>query len=328
MYNISAAPHIRDDVTTASIMGDVCLALMPSVFFGIVHFGVRAMFIIIISLATCVLSEYVYELLMKKKNTTNDLSAVVTGLLLALNLPPGVPCFIPFLGGIFAIIVVKQLFGGLGKNFMNPALAARCFLLISFAGIMTDFKTGEMMWDGSFLKGADAVSGATPLACLKAGESLHIPSMFLGIIPGCIGETCLPAILCGAIFLKMRNVISFKIPVSYIVSFSVIVYAYGIFCGKGSGLSFVTAHLLGGGLMFGAFFMATDYVTSPVTDSGRLIFGVLLGILTAVFRLRGSQAEGVSYAILCGNMVVPLIEKITMPVPFGREKRKYGKTQN
>ena len=188
--------------------------------------------------------------------------------------------------------------------------------------------TGEMMWDGSFLKGADAVSGATPLACLKAGENLHIPSMFLGIIPGCIGETCLPAILCGAVFLKMRNVISFKIPVSYIVSFSVIVYAYGIFCGKGSGLSFVTAHLLGGGLMFGAFFMATDYVTSPVTDSGRLIFGVLLGIFTAVFRLRGSQAEGVSYAILCGNMVVPLIEKITMPVPFGREKRKYGKTQN
>jgi electron transport complex protein RnfD len=239
---------------------------------------------------------------MGKPITVSDGSALVTGMILGLNMPPAIPLWIPFLGGVFAIIVVKQLYGGLGQNFMNPALAARCFLLISFAGKMTDFTY------------RDAVSGATPLAALKAGEAVDITSMFIGKISGTIGEVSVIALLLGAAYLLFRKVISIKIPAAYLITFAAFVFIFGQ-----HDLMFVLTHLCGGGLIFGAFFMATDYVTSPITPKGQILFGVLLGVLTGLFRLFGGSAEGVSYAIIIGNILVPLIEKISIPVAFGKE---------
>lgn len=311
MLNVSSAPHVRSEETTKSIMTDVSIALIPATVFGIYNFGYRALLIILTSIATCVATEYIYQKRMKYPVTAYDMSAFLTGLLLALNLPPTVPLWIPIIGGVFAIIIVKQLFGGLGCNFMNPALGARCFLLISFAGIMTNYSMTKF----------DEVSGATPLAVLKAGGEVNVFDMFVGVIPGCIGETSVIAILGGAVYLLLRRIISIRIPLSYIATFSVIVMIYAMMNGRGFDVNFLLAHLCGGGLMIGAFFMATDYVTSPITPRGKIVFGVLLGILTAVFRLYGGSAEGVSYAIICGNLLVPIIEKVTMPVPFGREKK-------
>jgi electron transport complex protein RnfD/electron transport complex protein RnfC len=244
---------------------------------------------------------------MKKPNTITDLSAAVTGLLLALNLPPKAPLWIGIIGGLFAIIVVKMLFGGLGQNFMNPALGARCFLLISFTSIMTNFD-------------CDAYSGATPLATIKAGESVtSVLDMVIGKTAGTIGETSVIAIVIGAIFLILMGVIDLRVPGSYIVSFTIFII---LFSGHGLDASYITAQLSGGGLMLGAFFMATDYVTRPVTSKGQYVFGIFLGIMTGIFRLFGPSAEGVSYAIILGNLLVPLIEKFTMPTPFGYQKKK------
>jgi RnfABCDGE-type electron transport complex D subunit len=244
------------------------------------------------------------------KNTVKDLSAVLTGLLLALNLPPEVPFWIPIIGGFFAIIVVKQLFGGLGQNFMNPALGARCFLLISFTGRMTSFTY-------------DAVTTATPLANLKAGESVDVLSMFLGKTAGTIGETCSLALIFGGIFLIVRGIVNYRIPVFYIGSFAVFIMVYAVATGKGLDFTYLAAHLFGGGLMLGAFFMATDYVTSPITPMGKVIFGILLGFLTFLFRIYGGSAEGVSYAIIIGNLLVPLIERVTVPKSFGKGAVKH-----
>ena len=284
----------------------VLLALLPASIFGVWHFGWNALLLIIVSVGTCVLTEYVYEKLMHKKITVSDCSAAVTGLLLALNLPSSAPWWLAVLGGIFAILIVKQLFGGLGQNFMNPALAARCFLLISFAGRMTNFAY-------------DGFSGATPLAAIKAGEPVYVLDMFLGNTAGTIGETSVIAILIGAAILLWFQVIDLRIPGTYLLSFAVFVLIFG---GHGFDLSYVAAELCGGGLMLGAFFMATDYVTSPITKTGQLVYGCILGILTGIFRLFGNSAEGVSYAIIFGNLLVPLIERITMPRPFGREEKK------
>lgn len=328
--NVSSAPHVRSELTTRSIMGDVCIALIPASLFGIYNFGYRALLIILTSIVACVLTEYIYQKCMKLPVTTSDMSAVLTGLLLALNLPVTVPLWMPVIGGVFAIIIVKQLFGGLGRNFMNPALAARCFLLISFAGPMTNFaveKVENLALSGYWRYGmvaVDGVSGATPLAMLKSGENVNLLKMFLGVTGGTIGETSVIAILGGALYLLARKVISIRIPLTYIATFSVIVLIYGMAEGKGFDINYLAAHLCGGGLMLGAFFMATDYVTSPITPNGKIVFGILLGILTAVFRLYGGSAEGVSYAIICGNMLVPLIEKFTMPVPFGRGRVHNG----
>jgi len=283
-------------------MLDVAIAMIPASAYGVYQFGVKAALILLISVLSCVLSEYVFESLMGKPITVSDGSALVTGMILGLNMPPAIPLWIPFLGGVFAIIVVKQLYGGLGQNFMNPALAARCFLLISFAGKMTDFTY------------RDAVSGATPLAALKAGEAVDITSMFIGKISGTIGEVSVIALLLGAAYLLFRKVISIKIPAAYLITFAAFVFIFGQ-----HDLMFVLTHLCGGGLIFGAFFMATDYVTSPITPKGQILFGVLLGMLTGLFRLFGGSAEGVSYAIIIGNILVPLIEKISIPVAFGKE---------
>lgn len=304
LYNVSSSSHIRSKDTSSRIMLYVVIALLPAAAFGVWNFGLRALLLILVCIAACVASEWVFEKLIHKKSTINDFSAVVTGLLLALNLPYTLPIWQAVLGGVFAIVIVKMLFGGLGQNFMNPALGARCFLLISFAGTMTSFTY-------------DGVTGATPLALLKSGESVDTMKMLLGTTGGTIGETCVIAILIGAIFLILMGVIDLTIPASYIISFGIFVLLFG---GRGFDLTYLTAHLCGGGLMLGAFFMATDYVTSPITPMGKVVFGIVLGILTGLFRLFGANAEGVSFAIILGNLLVPIIEKFTIPRAFGQKK--------
>lgn len=315
LLHISSSPHVRSKVSTSGIMGTVLLALLPAALFGIYNFGPHALLLILISMATCVATEAVYEHFMHKKLTIKDYSAAVTGLLLALNLPPSAPWWIPVIGGIFAILVVKQLFGGLGQNFMNPALAARCFLLISFTGRMTNFAVPESAWGNV----VDTVSGATPLAALKAGESVDIMSLFLGNVQGTIGETSALAILVGAAILLGTKVIDCRIPLTYIGTFAVFVLLFG---GHGFDINYLAAHLFGGGLMLGAWFMATDYVTTPITKKGQLVYGVCLGVFTGLFRIFGGSAEGVSYAIIFCNLLVPLIERVTMPVAFGKGGKK------
>lgn len=285
----------------------VVIALLPATFFGIYNFRhENAWLLVVVTTGTAVLTEYVYEKLMHKPITIKDFSAAVTGLLLALNLPPTLPLWMGALGAVFGILVVKQLFGGLGQNFMNPALAARCFLLISFTGRMTYFVQ-------------DGVTGPTPLADLKAGEAVDTMSMLMGNIRGTIGETSVIAIMIGAMLLILLGIIDLRIPGTYILTFVVFI---GIFGGHGFDPQYITAHLCGGGLMLGAWFMATDYVTSPITPRGQILFGVCLGILTGLFRLFGGSAEGVSYAIIICNLLVPLIEKVTLPKPFGKGGEK------
>lgn len=309
MLNVSSSPHVRDNSSTRRIMLDVCIALLPACIFGIVNFGMRALAVLVVSVITCVVSEYLFEHFMHRPITVGDLSAVVTGLLLGMNMPHTIPLWIVMLGSVFAIIVVKQLFGGLGQNFMNPALAARCFLLISFAGRMTSFTY-------------DGVTGATPLALLKSGESVNVLSMFLGTTAGVIGETSTVAILVGALYLIIRKVITPLIPMVYLAVFSVFILLFG---GHGFDMTYLAAELCGGGLMLGAFFMATDYVTSPVNTVGRIVYGIILGILTGLFRIFGNSAEGVSYAIIFSNILVPLIEKLTVPRAFGVVREKKSK---
>ena len=302
LLKVSSNPHIRSKVSTNKIMLAVILALLPTTVFGIWNFGMNALLLVLVTIASTVLTEAVFEMIMKKPLTIHDFSAVVTGLLLALNLPPNAPLWVGVIGGVFAILVVKMLFGGLGQNFMNPALAARCFLLISFPVIMTDFT-------------CDAYTGATPLAALKAGESVNVVDMVIGKTAGTIGETSMIAIVFGACILILMGIIDLRIPGSYIVTFVIFIILFG---GRGFDPYYISAHLAGGGLMLGAFFMATDYVTRPVTKFGQILFGILLGLLTGIFRVFGAGAEGVSYAIIIGNLLVPLIEKITYPKAFGK----------
>lgn len=318
MLHVSSSPHIRSKVTTQSLMFMVVIALLPASCFGIYNFGLHALLIIAVTIASCLVTEFVYEYFMHKTITISDGSAVVTGLLLALNMPPSIPWWIPVLGGVFAILIVKQLFGGIGQNIMNPALGARCFLLISFTGHMTNFAVPA----GAFGHVVDTVSGATPLAAVKAGETVNLTSMFFGNTAGTIGETSVVAILAGAILLVGFEVIDLRVPLTYIGSFAILVVIYGLAAGKGFDMNFLAAQLCGGGLMLGAFFMATDYVTTPITKTGQLAYGVILGLLTWLFRMFGNSAEGVSYAIIFSNLLVPLIERVTRPVAFGKGGKK------
>ena len=306
MFNVTSSPHVRGRMDTQKIMLCVLISLMPATLFGIYNFGYKALIIILVTVATCVLSEFLFNLIVKKDNTIKDLSAVVTGLLLALNLPHTLPWWQAVIGGVFAIVVVKMLFGGIGQNFMNPALGARCFLILSFTSSMTSFTY-------------DGITEATPLAMLKNGESVEPLKMLLGTEAGTIGETSVVCLLIGAVFLLLVGIIDIKIPAAYIITFSLFIVLFG---GHGFDATFLIEHLCGGGLMLGAFFMATDYATSPITPLGKIIFGILLGILTGIFRIFGSSAEGVSYAIIIGNLVVPLIEKATIPRAFGITKVK------
>lgn len=317
LYHVSTSPHVRHNDTTAGIMRDVLIALLPASAFGVYNFGLRALLLIVISIVTCVATEATYEYFMHKKITVLDFSAAVTGLLLALNVPSTLPVGMLIIGCIFAILIVKQLFGGIGQNFMNPALAARCFLLISFTGRMTSFTY-------------DGVTGATPLAILKggteaAGGTTNLWNMFVGTIGGTIGETSVIALLIGAVYLLVRKVISIKIPLTYIATFAVFI----LFLAPGHqfDFEFLAKELCGGGLILGAFFMATDYVTSPITSNGKIVFGIFLGCLTGLFRMFGGSAEGVSYAIIISNMLVPLIEKYTPPTAFGKKKARKEATK-
>lgn len=306
---VSSAPHVRHKDSTSHIMLLVIVALLPSCLFGIYNFGYKAVILMAATVITAVVSEMLFNLCVHKKQTINDFSAVVTGLLLAMNLPAELPVWEAMLGAVFAIVVVKCLFGGLGQNFMNPALGARCFLLIAFAADMTNFS-------------CDAYSGATPLALIRENnglipENLKVMDMLLGNTSGTIGETSAIAILIGALILVIFGIIDFKIPFAYIITFSIFMLCFGANPGN---LNYLTAQLCGGGLMLGAFFMATDYVTSPITPRGKIIFGICCGLLTGIFRCFGANAEGVSFSIILSNILVPLIEKYTVPRAFGQVK--------
>ena len=301
LFHVSSSPHVRSKDTSSRIMLYVILALLPTACFGVYNFGYRALILILVTVASCVASEWAFERIVHKKSTINDFSAVVTGLLLALNLPATLPWWEAVIGGVFAIVIVKMMFGGLGQNFMNPALGARCFLLIAFAADMTNFAI-------------EAYSGATPLAAMRNGEAVNTMDLLIGRTAGTIGETSMIAIVLGACFLILLGVIDLRIPGSYIVSFALFA---GLFGGHGFDPAYISAQIAGGGLMLGAFFMATDYVTRPITKNGQYLFGILLGVLTGIFRIFGPSSEGVSYAIIIGNLLVPLIEKITLPKAFG-----------
>ncbi len=322
LLNVSSSPHVRAKDTTAQIMGDVAIAMVPAALFGIWQFGWNALVVLIVTSAVCILSEYIYERLMHKPITIKDGSALVTGMILALNMPPEIPVWIPALGGIFAIIVVKQLYGGLGQNFMNPALAARCFLLISFAGFMNDFSSARLGFDSvsgatplaMMRSGMDSVSSATSAAAGGAGAAYSLADLIIGRIPGTIGEVSVIALLIGAAYMIVRKVISPRIPLIYIGTTAVFLFLFG-----GFDPVYVVREICAGGLVFGAFFMATDYVTSPLTSRGQIVYGVVLGLLTGIFRLWGASPEGVSYAIILSNLLVPMIERVTLPTAFGKE---------
>lgn len=304
LLHVSTSPHVLSKDSTHSIMLDVVLALIPAAAWGVYMFGYRAAIILALSMISAVACEYIWQKCMHLPITVNDYSALVTGLLLGMNLPSTVPYWLPVVGSAFAIIIVKQLFGGIGQNFMNPALAGRCFLLIAFAGLMTNFPS------------VDTVSTATPLAVLKNGGTQSLSDMFFGFTSGTIGEVSALLLLAGGIYLLVKKVITWEIPVIYIGVFAVFMILFG---GHGFDVNYVLCEICGGGLMLGAFFMATDYVSSPITFKGRVVFAVCLGLLTGLIRVFSKSAEGVSYAIIFCNLLVPLIEKVTLPKAFGRE---------
>ena len=330
---VTESPHVRSGNTTSGIMLDVIIALMPALIAGVVIFGYRAAALAVVCVSASVFFEWLWCKIVKKPSSIGDCSAAVTGLLLAMNIPVTMPFWMAIIGTFFAIVIVKQFFGGIGHNFMNPALAARAFLLTSWAQAMTT-------WVAPFSKvGADAVSQATPLAQLaqsvdavstatSAAETVQLPSyldLFFGTTGGCMGETCAFALLIGAIYLLAKKVISIKIPATYIATVAILTFVFGGKDGLFTGDALY--HILSGGLMLGAFFMATDYVTTPYTPKGQIIFGIGCGVLTAVIRLWGGYPEGVSYSILLMNVASPLIDRYTAPKRFGafKEKKEGGK---
>lgn len=306
MLIVSSTPHIRSNESVSRIMVDVIIALMPAMIGSVYFFGINALKLILISIASSLFFEALMQKMFKKEITINDYSAVVTGILLAFNLPASAPWWIPVFGAGFAIIVVKQFFGGLGSNFMNPALAARAVLLASWPKIMTSF----------IAPGVDAVTAATPLAIMKSGSG-SLPSlmdMFIGNMGGALGETSALLLLIGALYLIVRKVINWKVPFVYIVTTCVMLLVLGVEVDQ------LIYHILSGGLILGAFFMATDYSTTPVTPLGKIVFGIGAGLLTAIIRVKGGFPEGVSYSILLMNVASPLIEKFTGSKVFGGAK--------
>lgn len=315
-FTVSSSPHITGKDTTTKIMLDVIIALIPALIASVIFFGFRALLVALTCILSCVLSEFICRKVMKRDNTIGDLSAVVTGLLLSLNLPVNIPLWMAVFGGIVAIVVVKQFFGGLGQNFVNPAICARIILMLCFAGAMTSWVTPN------YKVHIDGLTGATPLGVLTTGEG-QLPSfiqMLLGIREGSMGETSIIALLIGGIYLVIKKVISPIIPVTFIGTVFVLAFL------KGFDIKFALYHILSGGLFLGAIFMATDYVTSPITKWGKVIFGVGCGAITVAIRLFGSLPEGVSYSILLMNILTPHIDNLTLPKPFGKEKEvKNGK---
>lgn len=315
---VSSSPHIHQNESISSIMLDVIIALIPASLMGIYYFGYRAAVVIITAIAASVLSEYAYQKITKRQSSVGDLSAIVTGLLLALNLPVTVPLWMTVIGSAFAIIIVKQLYGGLGKNFMNPALAARCFMVIAWGGAMSAFVEPFAGYN------ADAVSQATPLAVLKGISEGALPSVsdaFFGVKPGTIGETSGAMLILGGLYLMYKKVISWRIPTLYILSFAILTYLFGTNLTDSSQLTFTLLSVCTGGLFLGAIFMATDYVTTPTTKAGQAIFAVGCGFLTFVIRRYGSYPEGASFAILLMNIATPLIDRYVKPKKFGYLKK-------
>ena len=316
---VSASPHVRSKDTVPGIMLDVIIALVPSLVASIVVFGFRSLLVTAVCVAFCVFFEFISRKIMKRDTTIGDLSAVVTGMLLAFNLPVSIPLWMCAVGSFFAIVVVKQFFGGIGQNFVNPAIGGRIVMLVSFSSAMTNW-TAPMSWN----QGLDAVTAATPLSVLKAGGvSAELPTlwqMFLGVRGGCLGEVSAVAILIGALYLLARRVINPVIPVCFIGTVAVIM----LIAGKGD-FEFMAYELLSGGLLLGAFFMATDYATSPITTKGKVIFAIGCGVITSAIRLWANLPEGVSYSIIIMNILVPHIETITRPLPFDVEKEKKSK---
>lgn len=295
---MTVSPHFFSKTTTQRIMLDVIIALFPAVIASVINFGLRSLLVIGVCVAVCVLSEWIFEKICKKGSTISDLSAVVTGILLAFNLPVSIPLWQAVVGCLVAIVIVKQLFGGIGQNFANPAIAARIVMLTAFSGSMTTWTF------------PDAVTGATPLALISKGELGSLPSyidMFLGHHGGCLGETCILALLLGGIYLLFRRVISWHTPVAFIGTVAVM----SLLCGYD-----VLYQLMGGGLVLGAFFMATDYATTPATKWGKIIFGVGCGLITVLIRFWGNFPEGVSFSILLMNILTPYISKLTRQKPL------------
>lgn len=314
--NVQGSPHVRDSISTRKVMLDVLIALIPATIWGVIQFGMNSVFVICASIVACVLTETAFNAIVKKPNTIADLSCVVTGLIIALNMPPEISVHVPVIASIFAIGVVKMLFGGLGQNFMNPALAGRCFVLISFTSAMTNFSSKPMTAFATKL-GIDATSSATPLYVMQKNlATLNPLDLFLGYTPGTIGEVSTLCLLLGAAYLLAKKVITITIPASYILSFVIFLM---IFSPQRTDINYIICEICGGGLIFGAFFMATDYVTSPVTTLGQVLFGIFLGVMNGLFRLYGKAPESGSYCILLGNMLVPFLERITIPRAFGKE---------
>ena len=312
-FAVTSSPHLRDKATTQRIMMEVCLALAPAGIAGIILYGFNAALLIAICVATCVLSEFVWQKASKQTVTISDWSAVVTGLLLAYNLPATAPWWIAVIGSIIAIVLVKQFFGGIGSNFMNPALTARAVLFISWSGIMGAYPKAN-----PFQFMADAVTGATPLATLNGGttEGLSLIELLLGNHGGVLGETCAIALILGGVYLLIRGIADWRIPVSFIGTVFVCYLLK-------DGAEMALYQVLAGGLLLGAFFMATDYATSPITRMGRVVFGIGCGLFLFVIRAFANYPEGCSFAILFMNVATPMIDRFTMPRPFG-EVKKHG----
>lgn len=305
LLNVSSSPHVRNSLTTHKIMYLVILSLMPVSILGIVNYGMGALSVILAAVIAAVVAEAAFNAIIKKPQTIADGSAALTGLLLALVLPPNLPIYIPVLGSVFAIVVVKGLFGGLGKNFLNPALAARCFLLISYGSRLTTYKI-------------DGVTTATPLVNIAAGQPVDLLELFIGHTSGIIGSSVL-GILIGAVILFAFKIISYEIPLATIGSFTIFIALFGA---QGTSPYELLVHVMGGGVLFGAIFMATDYVTSPVTPAGQWVFGIVIGVLCGLFRVCGSAPDSASYGIIFANILVPLIEDYTVPVAYGHRVKK------
>jgi len=311
MVFVSSSPHIKDNCSTQRIMLDVIVALIPALIVGVIRYGLHALALVLTCVVSAFLAEGIARRVMKRENTVDDLSAIVTGLLLGLNLPSTLPLWMGAFGSVIAIVVVKQFFGGLGQNFVNPAITARIILMLCFAGAMTKWTApGFTLW-------ADGVTSASPLETLANGTTEGLPSildMLLGSRAGCIGELSALALLAGGIYLVIRRVITPIIPVSFIATVFVCMLI------KSGSLEYSLYEILSGGLLLGAIFMATDYATSPINNKGRLVFGIGCGLITSAIRIFGSLPEGVSYSIILMNILVPHIDSLTLSKPFGAKE--------
>ncbi|MCI6609886.1 MAG: RnfABCDGE type electron transport complex subunit D [Ezakiella sp.] len=304
-WAVSLAPHLRTGVTTRKVMLSVILALTPQLIYSVFTFGFNAFLLILLSVCSCVFFEAMTQKAFKKPLQITDLSAVVTGILLAYNLPASAPWWLPIVGGFFAMAIVKEFFGGIGQNFVNPALAARATLMISWPTIMTNYV------------GPDGMTGATPLQIMKGAEGTlpELKAMLIGNIGGVLGETAKVLLLIGFLYLAIKQILDWRITVVYVATTMLMLFVQGV-----TGMNLLY-HLFGGGLILGACFMATDFVTAPISKSGKIIFAVGCGLLTALIRVRGGMAEGVSYSILIMNCFVPLIDRLTRPRIFGEARK-------